>query len=94
VTAESVVSKAPRKVCTLEEEILAQREKLRKLEEKQREQQKKERERNQKAVFELLKSEKLDLVPVERWKDLVGLIKKSLQEQGVEVEPAAGGDAH
>jgi flagellar motility protein MotE (MotC chaperone) len=92
VTAESVVSKGARKARTLEEEIAAQREKLRKLEDKHREQQKKERERNQKAVVELLKSEKLDLVSVDRWKELIPVIKKALHDQGVEVETTAGGE--
>jgi Spy/CpxP family protein refolding chaperone len=57
------IRKSGRKAKTLDEEIAAQREKLRKLEERQREQQRKERERNQKAVMELIKTERLDAVP-------------------------------
>ena len=70
--------KGGRKARTLEEEIAAQRDKLRKLEERQREQQRKERERNTKAVLELIRTEKLDTVPAEQWKAAMPTIKAAL----------------
>ena len=70
--------KSGRKARTLEEEIAAQREKLKKLEDRQREQQRKERERNQKAVLELIKAEKLDAVSAEQWRSAMPAIKSAL----------------
>lgn len=86
-------SKSPasgaRKVRTLEEEITAQREKLKKLEERQRDQQRKDRERNTKAVVELIKQEKLDMVTAEQWKDAMPAIKLALKvNPAQQAEPA------
>ena len=67
--------KTARKARTLDEEIAHQREKLRKLEERQREQQRREREKNQKAVLELIKAERLDTVPAERWRAVMPKLK-------------------
>ena len=66
--AETASARTARKARTLDEEIAHQREKLRKLEERQREQQRRERERNQKAVLDLIKAERLDTVPADRWR--------------------------
>ena len=63
MSSETTNPKSGRKAKTLDEEIAAQREKLRKLEERQREQQRKERERNQKAVMELIKTERREAMP-------------------------------
>lgn len=71
-------SSGGRKARTLEEEIAAQRDKLRKLEERQREQKRKEQERNTKAVLELIRAEKLDAVPAEQWKLAMPAIKSAL----------------
>ncbi|MYZ52470.1 hypothetical protein [Malikia spinosa] len=76
--------KTARKARTLDEEIAHQREKLRKLEERQREQQRREREKNQKAVLELIKAERLDTVPAERWRAAMPKLKALL---AVEPEP-------
>ncbi|OGB72936.1 MAG: hypothetical protein A2486_12705 [Burkholderiales bacterium RIFOXYC12_FULL_65_23] len=76
--------KTARKARTLYEEIAHQREKLRKLEERQREQQRREREKNQKAVLELIKAERLDTVPAERWRTVMPKLKALL---AVEPEP-------
>lgn len=67
-----------KKVRSLDEEIARAAEKLRKLQEQQKEQQKRERERNQKAVLELIKSERLDAVPAEQWKQALPQIKALL----------------
>ena len=66
------------KTMTLEEEIAKTAEKLRKLQDKQKELQRKERERCQKAVFDLMKSEKLDQVSVENWSKALPGIRKLL----------------
>lgn len=63
---------------SLEEEIIAQRNKLKKLEDRHKEQQRKEKEKNYKLVLELIKSEKLDLVSVDQWRQSVPEIKKLL----------------
>lgn len=83
MSSESTNNKAGRKAKTLDEEIAAQRDKLRKLEERQRDQQRKEREKNQKAVMELIKTERLDAVPSELWREAMPKIKALLV-----VEPA------
>ena len=70
--------KSERKARSLDEEIAAQKEKLKKLEERQREQQRKERERNQKAVLDLIKAEKLDSVSAEQWRLAMPAIKSAL----------------
>lgn len=72
-------TKSVRKPRSLEEEITVQREKLKKLEERQRENQRKDRERNTKAVLELIRAEKLDLVTAENWKSALPTIKEALQ---------------
>lgn len=71
-------TKGGRKVRTLDEEIAAQREKLKKLEDKQRELQRKDREKNQKAVLELIKAEKLDTVSADQWRAAMSAIKAAL----------------
>ncbi len=76
--AETGSVKTARQVRTLDEEIAHQREKLRKLEERQREQQRREREKNQKAVLELIKAERLDTVPAERWRAVMPKLKALL----------------
>lgn len=78
MNSETNNSKAGRKARTLDEEIAAQRDKLKKLEERQREQQRKEREKNQKAVMELIKSERLDAVPTDLWREAMPKIKALL----------------
>ena len=82
--AETASARTARKARTLDEVIAHQREKLRKLEERQREQQRRERERNQKAVFELIKAERLDTVPAERWGAVMPRLKALL---AVDPEP-------
>ena len=72
-------TKSVRKPRSLEEEITVQRDKLKKLEERQRENQRKDRERNTKAVLELIRAEKLDLVSAENWKSALPTIKEALQ---------------
>ncbi len=78
MNSESTTNKLVRKVKTLDEEIAAQREKLRKLEERQREQQRREKEKNQKAVMELIKSERLDSIAADLWREAMPKIKALL----------------
>lgn len=73
--------KPTRKKKSLEEEIELQRKKLKLLEEKQREQQKKWREKNQKSIFELIRSEKLDVVEIERWQEMLPKLKTLLNPE-------------
>lgn len=76
-TAKKEISPA-RKVRNLEEEIAAQRAKLKALEDRQKDQQRKERERNQKAVMEIIKAEKLDTATAEQWANALPAIKTAL----------------
>ena len=85
----NATSKPGRKAGSLDEEIQKAAEKLRRLQERQRDQQRKERERNQKAVLELIKAERLDVVPAEQWKAALPKIKALLlQEEPKPAEPA------
>ena len=89
--AQTTSVKTARKARTLDEEIAHQREKLRKLEERQREQQRRERERNQKAVLDLIKAERLDTVPAERWGAVMPRLKALLAvDQEPVKKPPAG----
>lgn len=89
MSSESTTNKSGRKAKTLDEEIAAQRDKLRKLEERQRDQQRKEREKNQKAVMELIKTERLDAVPSDLWREAMPKIKALLiVEPAKPAEPA------
>lgn len=89
--AETDSVKTVRKARTLDEEIAHQREKLRKLEERQREQQRREREKNQKAVLELIKAERLDTVPADRWRAVMPRLKALLAvDQEPVKKPPAG----
>lgn len=89
MNSETTNPKSGRKAKTLDEEIAAQRDKLRRLEERQREQQRKEREKNQKAVMELIKTERLDAVPSDLWREAMPKIKALLiVEPAKPAEPA------
>ena len=75
--------KPVRKKKSLEQEIALQREKLKRLEDKQREQQRKWREKNQKSVFELIRSEKLDVIEIEKWQEMLPKLKILLAPETV-----------
>ena len=77
MTTEKKETGKERKPRTLEETIAEQREKLKKLEDKQREQIRKEREKTAKAVIELIRSEKLDLIDIEKWKTALPIVKEA-----------------
>jgi hypothetical protein len=77
MSSEKTNPKSGRKIKTLDEEIAAQREKLRKLE---------EREKNQKAVMELIKTERLDAVPSELWREAMPKIKALLVVESPKLE--------
>ena len=85
----NATNKPGRKAGSLDEEIQKAAEKLRRLQERQRDQQRKERERNQKAVLELIKAERLDVVPAEQWKAALPKITALLIEDGAKPAEAA-----
>ena len=66
------------KAISIEDEIARATEKLRKLQEKQKEMQKRERERCQKAVFDFIKTEKLDSISIDVWTAVLPDIKRLL----------------
>lgn len=89
MSSEKSTNKQSRKARTLDEEIAAAAEKLRKLQERQKEQQRKEREKNQKAVMELIKAERLDVVPSEQWSKVLPKIRALLTGDNAKpAEPA------
>ena len=67
-----------KKTRSLEDEIIAQREKLKMLEKKQTELIRKEKEKTSKAVINLIQAEKLDLISLEKWKGSLPSIKELL----------------
>ena len=75
-------TKVPKVAKSVDDEIVALREKLRKLEEKQREARRKERERNTKAVLDMLKDEKMDQVAVAVWQKALPQLRKLLLPSG------------
>jgi hypothetical protein len=75
------LDKPLRKKKSLEEEIALQREKLRRLEDKHREHQRKWREKNQKSVLDLIRSEKLDVVDIEKWQEILPNLKTLLSAE-------------
>lgn len=77
---------------SIEDEIAAAEEKLRKLRERKREADIKAREKNTKAVLELLRNEKLDLVQSAVWESALPKIRAALfgEESAVQVSPGAG----
>lgn len=82
-------AKTPRKQQTLEEQIAYQAEKLRKLQDLKKDKDRKERERNQRTVMELIKTERLDVVPADKWKDALPQIKALLVTEGELTEASA-----
>ena len=59
-------------------EIAKTLEKLNRLREKKKESERRAKEKNQKAVLELIKTEKLDMIPVEKWELEISTIKNAL----------------
>ena len=78
MSTTEISEKQTPKVISIEDEITRATEKLRKLQEKQKEMQKKERERCQKAVFDFIKTEKLDGISVDLWTAALPDIKRLL----------------
>jgi len=77
---QDVTEIALRRSKSLEDEIAKAEQRVRRLHDQQREAQKRERERNQRAVLDLLKTEKLDLIPAARWRDALPKIKDVLAQ--------------
>ena len=82
-TLEKISEKPLRKKKSLEEEIALQREKLKRLEDKHRGQQRKWRKKNQKSVLDLIRSEKLDVVEIEKWQEMLPKLKTLLAPENV-----------
>lgn len=73
-------SSTPKKAArTLDDEIAALQERLARLQSQKREKERKELERNQKAITALLRSEKLDTVPIEKWTEALPALRKLLK---------------
>ena len=68
---------------TLDQEIAAAQEKLNRLIAQKRDKERKDLERNQKAVYTLLRNERLDAAPVETWTAALPALRKLLK-----VEPS------
>lgn len=77
--------KPEKKTKSIEDEIAALTDKLRKATEKKKEQDRKAREKNQKAVLELIKAEKLDMVPTENWQQAMPKIRALLTSESAPI---------
>ena len=72
----------PKKVPkSLDDEIAALQEKLARLQEQKREKERKDLERNQKAIATMLRNEKLDTVPIDRWTSALPALRKLLKAE-------------
>lgn len=65
-----------KKVRSLDEEIAAAQEKLARLQAQKRDRERKDLERNQKAIYTMLRTEKLDVVPIEVWNKSLPALRK------------------
>lgn len=74
---------------TIEEEIEFQEEKLRKLKDQKRLNDIKQRERNIRAVLDLLKTERLDVVSAEQWQKKLPEIRTLLLGKTTGTSPAS-----
>ena len=79
MSEEKSTSKVGRPARTLDEEIAAAEERLRQLRERKKDDERRERERNQKAILGLIRSEALDLVPVDAWKQALPKLRAALK---------------
>jgi hypothetical protein len=75
-TKSSKVKKGPK---TLDEEIAAAEERVRRLKAAKAEQERKSLEKNQKLIYAFLRTEKLDAVPIETWSSVVPQLRKLLK---------------
>lgn len=75
---ENSLKKSKRTARTIEEEIAQATEKLRHLQQRKKEQIRKDRERNYKMIIDLIKTERLDGVQHEKWKEALPKIKALL----------------
>ena len=73
-----ISGKTVRKPRSIEDEIAKAAAKLKRLQDEQREKIRKDRERNQKEVLELLRSEGLDEIPAEQWRERLEAVKAAL----------------
>lgn len=86
----AAANKAPRAPKSLDDEIARAAAKLKKLQDQKRAAERQALERNERAIFELLKADKLNEVPVEKWKAAIVTIRRTL---GVAVPiPSSGSD--
>lgn len=74
--SEESQSTRAKKVRSLDEEIAAAQEKLARLQAQKRERERKDLERNQKAIYTMLRTEKLDAVPIEVWTKSLPALRK------------------
>ncbi|MBW5288136.1 hypothetical protein [Burkholderia gladioli] len=63
---------------SLDDEIEKTTAKLKRLQEQKRTKERQEVERNERAIFDLLKAEKLNVVPAEKWKTGLAGIRRAL----------------
>jgi hypothetical protein len=84
-------AKAKKTTKSLDDEIAATREKLRKLEEQKKDKERKELEKNRKAITALLSTEKLDTMPVEIWTAALPGLRKLLKVPEAKESKSAGG---
>lgn len=78
-----------KKAKTLDQEIAAAQERLNKLIAQKRDKERKDLERNQKAIYALLRNERLDAAPVETWTATLPALRKLLKVEPTKPAHAA-----
>lgn len=81
-----------RPAASLAERIAEAERNLASLREQQKREEKENLEKNRKAILDLFRSERLDAIPVERWKELVPQLKALIGDGTQSGSDAAGGD--
>ena len=79
MTDTSLSNKSKKTQKSLDEEIAAAEERLKRLKQRKAEKEQKELERNQKLVYAFLRTEKLDAVPIEIWSKTLAQLRKLLK---------------
>lgn len=86
-------SKGKKTQKSLDEEIATLEEKVKRLKQRKAEKEQKDLEKNQRSIYALLRTEKLDAIPVEGWSKVLPQLRRLLRTENeahsVKAEPSA-----
>ncbi|WP_193727070.1 hypothetical protein [Burkholderia sp. BE17] len=91
-TDTSAKPRGRRPAASLAERIAEAERHLAGLREQQKREEKENLEKNRKAILDLFRSERLDVIPVERWKELVPQLKALVGDGSPSGSDATGSD--